>query len=84
MTDEKRFDIWIEGYAATGEQASARCLATDQPGTDFANAVERWVAQKEREDPQFKKNLGDYDPIEVSIWGCSLYPNEEEARATFG
>ena len=65
-----RFQIWAEGYAATGDSGGAMFLG------------EVWAKTfKEACDLYFKSDAlykgGRY-------WGCRLFPSEEEARRSFG
>jgi len=73
---EKMFDIWSEGYAATGQSNGAiyhgKCR-----GKDLQDACERYA----------DKNLDwgeSFDSQNLTYWGCSLFDNEKEARKSFG
>lgn len=82
-----KFDIWTEGYLATGMEgipARAKLVAKDVEGKTFDDAVKNWVASQ---DPQeLEDSWGDYSFYEGKhfLWGCQLFPTEEEARKSFG
>ncbi len=74
----KEFEVWTEGYAATGESSSAM-LHGVFPGETFREAV---IA--------FRDSLTDPHSIAcvnvggMSFWGCRFFDNEKDARASFG
>ncbi len=70
------FDIWREGFAATGDSSDARYLGRAQ-GKSFQDACERFADA----DSEFKKY---YDPQSNTYWGCRLFNNERDARKSFG
>ena len=72
MPDAKTFEIWTEGYRATGEQATARKLGTAE-GDDFRAAC----------GAHFGADVN-YDADQQTYWGCRLFDNEEAARQRFG
>lgn len=70
------FEIWIEGYAATGEHGIAQHLGTYQ-GETFPEACQ--AAMKDKEwDMEY------YNPANNSYWACRFYDNEPDARKSFG
>lgn len=70
------YEVWIEGYAATGDRANARFLGKFS-GPDFKSAcIEAMKA--------LKWDMGYYDEERNSFWACRFYDNEREARASFG
>lgn len=82
VEDMKNFEIWTEGYAATGERAASRRLGTGL-GHNFAEAVTNWYNVQ----PDAEKRLGKLDFASdgrPSIWGCRLFETWEEARKSFG
>lgn len=69
----KLYDIWAEGYRATGQHGEAMRMAKDVEARSFKEACIR--------------ALGDdrlFDPVKLSYWGCRLYDNETDARKLFG
>jgi hypothetical protein len=70
------YEIWAEGYAATGEEGTAKFWGVSE-GEDFHEAVQNFASRN----PNFGKYLskdGWY------YWGCRLYANEANARSSFG
>ena len=73
--DGKFFNIWSEGYAATGQSSDAQCMGSF-PGKTFKEAVKNWMKTID------SANLVDLN--NMTYWGCKLYPDESSARKTFG
>ena len=72
----KTYNIWEEGYCVTGGYGKHHLLGTSK-GNTFKEAVINWINSH----PNFK-DLFDEDSL--TIWGCRLYPTEEEAAKSFG
>lgn len=70
------FNIWMEGFRATGESASAHLVATNVEGENFIDACKQFY----KNDLLFRIN----EKGTPSYWGCRLFDNEAEARKTFG
>ena len=68
----KTFKVWMEGYSVNGNRATAKFKGKFQANT-FQEAC----------DMAFE---GDkyYDRDKLDVWGCKLYPTEDEARVNFG
>jgi hypothetical protein len=86
----KEWEIWMEGYAATGESAKASLFAKEE-GEDFDDAVRRYFDKHPRSDYDCRKRYAPRNSDGVmplvtthSIWGCRLFDNESDARASFG
>jgi hypothetical protein len=93
----KEWEIWTEGYRATGEHADAS-FDGKFPGETFDEAVENYL--KEREATNFHDIRSYYRKSEMytgrntdgimelktvhSIWACRLFDNEADARKSFG
>lgn len=85
----KLFEIWVEGYAATGDSGTARKL-----GEYEAESFDGAVAMFEAENPTTKVDHygpGSYRPgtdmskvPKYGIWACRFYDNEADARKSFG
>ncbi len=88
--DWKLFEIWCEGYMATGEHGTAHLVGKSY-GANFDDAVEHFmdcwpVCGIER------NGRGRYVSAEAfenrssnwNIWACNLYDNEETARKFCG
>ncbi len=89
----KEYEVWMEGYAATGESASAN-LVGKVKARSFAQACHILMCKQHLEwmekenNPNYKEyctpGRWDYDPGRLSYWGCRLYWSEELAKKTFG
>jgi hypothetical protein len=73
-----KFQLWIEGYMATGESGKAQYLGEFEAET-LKDAV---IAYKNTlTDPYSIKCVN----IErLSYWGCKFYDNESDARKSYG
>lgn len=75
------WDVWAEGYAATGEHGTATFLGQKQAAT-FEEAC-RLLHQELGE-----KKVGSYTPPTEGrppmFWGCRLFDNEAQARESYG
>lgn len=74
----KEFEIWMEGYAATGESSDAQFIGKIMAET-FNEACE-----KLRPGELDKNEDGTYRYKTPSIWARHLYDNETDARKAFG
>ena len=93
----KLFEIWIEGYAATGESGVAHKIGEWEAKT-FEEACRNFVYPDDIEtsDPNYKipakgtklkldlKPDGSLQYARPSIWACRLYDNEADVRKSFG
>jgi hypothetical protein len=72
MMTDRLWQIWSEGYRATGGESDATYRASVYAAT-FRQACDRFFG-------------GDkyYDPDTLTYWGCHLYDNEADARKSFG
>lgn len=66
------FDVWSEGYAATGESGGA-VYHGQATAASFREACVKVLGRNEL-----------FDPTRLTYWGCRLFPTEEEARRSFG
>ena len=72
---EREFEVWSEGFAATGERGGAHLLGTASAYT-FREACSK-VAET-LSDP------GLYDSESLTYWACKLFDNVADARRSFG
>ena len=82
----QEYNIWEEGYAASGDYSLHQLLGKAK-GRTFREAVNTWVSTKTKELGGIKKfieHYGEFDTIRLTLWGCRLYPTEEEAAKSFG
>ena len=85
------YDIWMEGYAATGESATATYLGK-QKGRNFQDACMRYwfkekikgYAEADKKNEYYDTKRWDYDPYNNSYWACRLFQTEAEAREFLG
>lgn len=80
-----KFDIWTEGYIATGMEgipARAQKLASNIEAESFIEAAKKWY----RSEPNASSRFGDLDVRNgiVYLWGCRLFDNEQDARKVYG
>lgn len=89
----KEYEVWIEGYVATGERAEASLIGKAK-ARNFAQACHivmcKWKLENIQEENSLKEGewcdpaRWDYDPHTLRFWNCSLYWSEDMARKTFG
>lgn len=70
------WEVWSEGFVATGESGTARLMGTIDAKT-FAGAC-RLMAKREHWGAYFRLMP------HPSFWGCRLFDNEADARKAFG
>lgn len=73
----KKFKIWMEGYAATGESGSAHYIGSAE-GETFEEACKNY---RDKEGKPLGLDKHYHYP---SIWACRLFDNEQDARKSFG
>jgi hypothetical protein len=72
----RRFEVWMEGYAATGGTAYAEFVAEVEAET-FEEACVKALKVRHFD-------MSFYRPESNAYWGCRLFDNEREARRVFG
>lgn len=89
----KEYEVWCEGYVATGEGAGAS-LVGKTLARNFAQACDivmcknhlAWINKVNN--PYYKgycpPSKWSYDPNILSDWGCRLYWSKELASKSFG
>lgn len=86
------YEVWMEGYAATGEQGAAT-LWGKAKARNFAEACHKVACanylksiQQAETSPSQQYAIGrwDYDPGKLAYWGCRLYWSRELAAKSFG
>ena len=92
----REYDIWSEGFAATGERSGAILLSEGYPeiyAHSFDEAVEKLVKMWKGDKKLFQKSTPSrYMSPEAyenrrsnwSFWACNLFDNEQDARVSFG
>ena len=74
----KRFQIWTEGYSATGESSGAH-FHGEFEGESFHDAV---TAYRDSLANEPSRNCIDLERL--TFWGCRFFDNEDDARKSFG
>jgi len=83
--ETNKYEVWMEGYSATGEHEGARKLGTFK-GINFKQACVKALNEVGYQmlytGPQ---GLGScyYDSEKNSYWGRRFFDNEEDARKSF-
>ncbi len=77
---EKLFDVWIEGYRATGG-AQGATFGGSFTGRTFRDAVIKWKSTLRLSD---QKTVTIPKKGRPDMWGCRIYDNETQARKSFG
>lgn len=77
----KEWEVWSEGYLATGMEGIP---ATAQfhgkfNGETFRDACDKWA---ETLSDDYSKSC--YDGERLTFWACRLFDNEADARKSFG
>jgi hypothetical protein len=75
----KRWEVWSEGYKASGESAGASFEGFAEAET-FAEACRIACVVKGR----WKEGPGGFDAENLTVWGSHLYDNETDARKGYG
>lgn len=76
MRIKRKYEIWSEGYAATGQRSKAMFHTTIE-ASSFNEACDLLAVRNQ----EFRKF---YDPHTLTYWGCKLFDNEIDARKLFG
>lgn len=74
----KEYEVWSEGYAATGESSSASYHGTWK-GETFRDAVAAFRDSITDEDTRRCIDLN-----RMTFWGCRFFDNRDEAEALYG
>lgn len=84
------FEIWMEGYIATGEHGTAQLIGHGD-GETFDDAVKDYMKKNPDHiiEEYSQRNFStekDYENRRSNwkIWGCALFDNEYKAREAFG
>jgi hypothetical protein len=74
----KKFEVWTEGYRATGDISGANFHGIYE-GETFRDAVSKFADSLT--DP---RSIACINLDVPSFWGCKFYDNEKDARRYFG
>ena len=75
----KTWEVWSEGYRATGESAGANLEGKVEAET-WPEACRKACVDSGR----WKEQPGGFDAKRLTVWGCRLFDNEADARRSFG
>ena len=84
-----KIEIWMEGYRATGESATATRLGIYE-ADDFDGAMRQYMDENlhtvtVKKIPKNIKSIRDDSfTKQYSIWACRIFDNEADARKSFG
>jgi len=80
--ENKKIEIWMEGYSATGEHSDANKIYESATAIDFDSAILEYMQSNSRHgiDERTSQTGEKY----YSIWACRLFDNEADARKSFG
>lgn len=73
----RTFEIWAEGYRASGEKGSGAIYWGKVEANSFKEAFDK-LAER---DKSFRNC---YNPVNLTFWACRLFDNEADARKSFG
>ena len=83
MKENKEFEVWTEGYAATGQSQGATFHGKVM-AESFDEACIKLLGSsldKNINSPDgYKRNLRGF----MSVWACGCFDNETDARSYFG
>jgi hypothetical protein len=73
----KEYEIWMEGYQATGQQAGASFVGVSE-GRNFKDACKKFYQTQSKTEQAY------YDVKDNTYWGCGLFPTQSQAIRSFG
>ena len=84
--DSDIYQVWLEGYAATGESGTAQLLGVAHAKNFIEAAKKTWRERciKGGHDEKYADNYFSIRDGIPSIWGCACFDNEADARKRFG
>lgn len=74
----RTYQIWIEGYQATGGHAGASYVG-EAEGNNLNEAVFNLYKQR-----NITRRLDKHEDGHYTHWACRFYSSEHEARKSFG
>lgn len=85
---KREYEIWIEGYAATGEHSTASYIGKGF-GETFEEAVINFRYPDDGEPINLDKDENQPDGFRryggrLCSWACGYFDNESDARKSFG
>lgn len=84
MSGKNNYEVWIEGYVATGESGEAyRLNLTNEINTLWKGDIFKDACINAMKSLGWELK-GYYDKERNSYWACRFYNNEKDARKSFG
>lgn len=77
-----KYQIWCEGYAATGEHGDASLIG-EAEGASFDEAVDAFIAQHKDKYPD-RAHCWTGHGSGAAYWACRVFDTEAGARKSFG
>lgn len=71
----KKYQVWIEGFLATGEHARASLIG-EVEANSFQEACDALCGK-------YTVHNENYNRENRTVWGCRLFDNEADARKSF-
>lgn len=81
MDDLIMYEVWLEGYSATGQENTAQFIGTYK-AENFVNACH--IAAMDIAHGNLYDFYKYYSINNNTWWGCRFFDNEEDARKAFG
>jgi len=78
----KKYQVWTEGYAVTGENATAQRLTRKNEDTLWGGETFRDACENALQ--VLKWDMSYYNKEKNSYWACRFFDNEKDARRSFG
>jgi len=78
-----KFEVWTEGYAATGQSSSAIFHGEIMAET-FNEACIKILGDSLDKDPEQPDGYRHDSGGNMSVWGCRCCDNKNDARKSFG
>lgn len=79
----KQFQVWTEGYAATGERSDAMLHGKVMAET-FDEACIKLLGDSLDKDSSKPDGYRRSSEGNMCVWACVCYDNEKDARSSFG
>lgn len=78
----KEYEVWIEGYVATGESEKAYCYGTVKANS-FEEACIKLIGDQLAKDENEPDGYGRHGG-KLNVWARRCFDNEADARKSFG
>lgn len=82
ILDKKKYEIWMEGFSATGQEGKAQLVVSNIEAFSFHEACSIHFSKLTKEESEYWSYSKQSNTW--AIWGCRLFDNEIDARKNFG